>query len=111
MPYERAKSAAVSGAICPLLFVPSVKRITTLESDSLSFNLLTEVANPNPIAVPSSIIPYSISFSKFNSTLWSVVSGHCVKLSPAKITRPILSFFLSIINSDATLLAACSRSG
>ncbi len=91
--------------------MPSVKSITTLDCESLSFNLLTELASPNPIAVPSSTIPKVTSFNKFNSTLWSVVSGHCVKLSPANITNPILSFCLSVTNSAATFLAAVNLSG
>ena len=37
--------------------------------------------------------------------------GHCVKLSPAKTTNPILSFGLPSIKSCATCLAASSLLG
>ena len=71
----------------------------------------TAFASPKPIAVPSSIMPYSTDWNRFTSTAWSVVSGHCVKLSPANTTRPIWSFGRFLTNSDATSLAASKRFG
>ena len=40
-----------------------------------------------------------------------MVNGHCVKLSAAKTTRPILSFWRPLMNDAATSLAASRRFG
>ena len=104
-------SAAVRGSICPLLFTPSVSRMTTLLGESLSFSRFTAVANPLPMAVPSSIMPLSIWFIRFTSDTWSVVMGDWVKASPAKTTRPIRSVGRPMMNFDPISLAAVSRSG
>ena len=111
MPNFSAISAAVSGGTIPLLFTPSVSKIITLDIASESFNRFTAVANPIPIAVPSSTIPLLTSWNKLISTLWSVVSGHWVKLSPAKITKPTRSFIRLLMKSIATFLEASNRSG
>ena len=71
-------SAAVCGVISPLLFTPSVRRMTTRLFASEFCILATAVARPFPIAVPSSIRPVSISFIRFINVALSVVSGHCV---------------------------------
>src|SRR5665648_316378 len=92
IPKVLASSAAVAGAISPRLFSPSVSRMTTLLIAVLSLSRETAVANPLPMAVPSSIIPLSIFLNRLITVAWSVVSGHWVKLSPEKTTRPILSF-------------------
>ena len=60
MPSADAASAAISGEILPALFLPSVSRITILLFVSVSFSLLSEELSPEPIAVPSSIIPIFI---------------------------------------------------
>ena len=57
MPNSTASSVAILGSIKPELFTPSVNKIITLLFALLSFNRLTEVANPIPIAVPSSMRP------------------------------------------------------
>ena len=111
MPKVFASSAAVTGAISPRLFSPSVSRITTLLMAVLSFRRETAVANPFPMAVPSSIIPLSIFLKRLITVAWSVVSGHCVKLSPEKMTSPILSFGRPEINLVATSFAASIRFG
>ena len=100
----------------PILLLPSVKSITTLLFAFESFKRLTALANPIPIAVPSEIRPRAaISVLTLLNILisdaWSVVIGHCVKASPAKIVKPILSFGLSDINSEATFFAASKRFG
>ena len=95
----------------PRLLLPSVSRITTLDFVGESFIRLTAFANPKPIAVPSSIIPNLTEWKRLTSTAWSVVSGHCVKLSPANTTRPIWSFGRESTNSVATALAASKRLG
>ena len=110
-PNSRAISAAVKGGIEPLVLKPSVNKITTLLFVSLSFKRFTAVANPKPIAVPSSIMPCFTSLNKFFKTAWSVVNGDCVKLSPLKVTKPILSFGLFSIKSTATSLDASNRFG
>ena len=46
-----------------------------------------------------------------SNDVWSVVIGHCVNASPAKIVRPILSLGLPEMNSAATSLAASMRLG
>ena len=94
-----------------MLLEPSVNKITTLLFAFDSFSLDTAFANPIPIAVPSEMIPRAAisvltSCNILNKDAWSVVIGHCVKASPAKIVKPILSFSLSEINSEATFLAA-----
>ena len=68
------------------------------------------------MAVPSSIIPLSAishctALSIFSTAAWSIVSGHCVKLSPAKIVRPILSFLRLFTKFAATSFAASMRLG
>ena len=103
--------AAVSGEISPILLLPSVSKIITLLFVLLSFRRLTALASPIPMAVPSLISPLAaISaltlFNRLISEAWSVVIGHCVNDSPAKIVRPILSSGRPDINSVATLLAA-----
>ena len=49
--------------------------------------------------------------SRLMSEAWSVVMGHWVKASPAKMVNPILSSGRSAMNSAATLLAASMRLG
>ena len=69
-------SQGISGAIWPLLFTPSVSRITTLLFALLSLRRFTAVASPLPMAVPSSIMPLRTPPSRFSSDRLSVVSGH-----------------------------------
>ena len=95
----------------PILLLPSVRSITTLLFALPSFSLPTALANPIPMAVPSSIMPYSTLLKRFIRAVWSLVSGHCVKLSPANTTRPTLSFGRPEINSIATSFAASRRLG
>ena len=111
MPNVRAISAAVTGAISPRLFEPSVRRMITFDLAWLSLMRLTALASPTPMAVPSSIMPLWMSLKRFSSTAWSVVRGHWVKLSPEKTTRPMLSFGRPLMKLAATFLAAVSRSG
>lgn len=98
--------AAVSGAICPLLLTPSVSRITTLLLAELSRSRLTAVPSPLPIAVPSSMMPLLTVPRILTSEALSVVSGLCVKLSPANTTRPIRSFGRSMMKLAAISFAA-----
>ena len=95
----------------PALFVPSVSSMIVFDLAGPSFILLIAVAKPSPIAVPSSTIPQWTSFIKLRRTAWSVVIGHMVKLSPAKITKPILSCSLPETNCAATSFAASTLSG
>ena len=48
---------------------------------------------------------------RLSSDVWSVVIGHCVNASPAKIVSPMLSFGLSAMNEPATAFAASRRLG
>lgn len=93
------------------MFTPSVNRIITFDLAWLSLIRLTAFANPRPIAVPSWMIPGWTSLKRFNRTVWSVVNGHCVKLSAANTTNPILSFGRPLIKADATSLDASRRFG
>ena len=106
-----AISAAVIGEISPLLFVPSVNRIITLDFALLSFKRVTAFAIPIPTAVPSVIRPHLILCIISNNTAWSTVNGHWVKVSPANNVIPILSLGRPLINSAATSLAASSLFG
>ena len=54
---------------------------------------------------------YLMLLKRFISTAWSVVNGHCVKLSPANTTKPMLSFGRPAMNSVATFFAASNRFG
>ena len=72
---------------------------------------LTAVPRPMPMAVPSSSMPMRMSRKRLTSTAWSVVSGHWVKLSPEKMTRPMLSLGRPAMNCVATSLAASRRLG
>ena len=63
----------------------------TFDLASLSRRRLIAVANPLPMAVPSSISPLRMRARRVCSVLWSVVSGLCVKASPAKATSPMRS--------------------
>ena len=63
------------------------------------------------MAVPSSIMPLRTVPRILSSEALSVVSGLCVKLSPAKTTKPIRSFGRSAMKLAATSLAAEIRSG
>ena len=111
MPYFAAISAALTGSISPQLFIPSVRRITTLLLASLSLMRATAFASPIPIAVPSSMMPFFTCVIRLTRVLRSVVRGHCVKLSPANSTMPIRSFSRACMNSQATFLAASRRLG
>ena len=116
MPRLLAICAAVIGDMSPRLFEPSVSSMTTLLLVFDSFNLLTALASPMPIAVPSSISPVAAmsvrTFCRRLSRLaWSVVIGHCVNDSPAKMVSPILSSGRPEINSAATSFAASIRLG
>lgn len=111
MPCARAISAAVIGAISPRLLMPSVSRMMTFDLASLSRRRLIAVASPLPMAVPSSIRPLRMRASSVCRVLWSVVSGLCVKASPAKTTSPSRSPTRSLMNDAATSLAAVMRSG
>ena len=116
MPRLLAISAAVIGEMSPRLLEPSVSRMTTRLLAFESFRRLTLLASPMPMAVPSSISPRcAMSVRTFCSRLsneaWSVVMGHCVKASPAKMLRPMLSLGRPEINSAATCLAASRRLG
>ena len=111
-----AISAAVAGEISPILFVPSVSSITTRLFALLSCSFVKDVANPIPMAVPSSISPLAaISVRTLcrsvSKVLCSTVIGHCVNASPAKIVSPILSFSRFDTNSAAVFLAASRRFG
>ena len=95
----------------PRLLLPSVSRITTLDFVSESFMRFTAFARPKPMAVPSSIMPNFTDWKRLTNTAWSVVRGHCVKLSPANTTKPIWSLGRESTNSVATALAASRRLG
>jgi len=100
----------------PMLLLPSVRRITTLLFALESFSLDTALASPMPKAVPSWISPRAAMSvrtlcSRLSSDVWSVVIGHWVKASPAKMVRPILSLGRPEMNSAATSLAASMRLG
>ncbi len=99
-----------------MLFEPSVSRITTFDFAFEFFSRETALARPIPTAVPSLIRPRVMMSvrtpcSRFSSEVWSVVIGHCVKASPAKMVRPMLSFGRPEMNSAATFLAASMRFG
>ena len=116
MPRLLAISAAVIGDKSPRLLEPSVNRMTTRLLAFESFRRLTALASPIPMAVPSSISPRAaISVrtpcKRLSNDAWSVVMGHCVKASPAKMVRPILSLGRPMMNSAATCLAASMRLG
>ena len=98
------------------MFEPSVSRITTFDFAFEFFRRETALAKPIPTAVPSDINPLAVMSvltpcKRFSSEAWSVVIGHCVKASPAKIVSPMLSFGRSAMNSEATLFAASIRFG
>ena len=57
--------AASSGVMSPLLFSPSVRRITTFDLASESRNTLIPVASPVPIAVPPARAPVSTGATSF----------------------------------------------
>ena len=104
MPKLLAISAAVIGEMSPVLLLPSVRRMTTLLLDLESFSRLTALARPIPTAVPSSMSPRAVmsvrvSCNRRNRLAWSVVIGHWVKASPAKMVRPMLSLGRPEINS------------
>src|SRR5690606_36289229 len=112
IPYSWESSLAILGSINPELLTPSVSRMITLLLALLSFNLLTEVAKPIPIAVPLSItLLYSSSSNARKTTALSLVTEVKVKLTPAYTTRPILSDGRPLINSAATSLNASRRFG
>ena len=115
-PNCRAISAAVRGEMSPRLLAPSVSRMMTLLLALLSLRREMALASPIPMAVPSSIMPVAGSWHEtlrnmLSSTAWSMVRGHCVNASPAKMVRPMLSFGRLAMNSCATALAASMRSG
>lgn len=84
----------------------------TLLLASLSFKRFTEVAKPEPIAVPFfKILLYSISFKALETIALSLVIGVLVKLSPAKSTNPILSFGRFSTNSIPTSFTASNLFG
>ena len=111
MPLSLAISAAVSGAMSPVLLEPSVSNMMLFDLALPSTMRLMLVASPSPIAVPSSSSPISTELTALRSDDLSVVIGSSVKLSPANTTRPMLSDSLPLMNSDATSLAAAKRSG
>ena len=111
MPNVLAISAAVCGSMSPALFEPSVNRMITFDFVFESFIRLTQFANPKPMAVPSSIMPNSTAWKRLTNAVWSMVSGHCVKLSPANTTKPIWSLGRARIKSEPTFFAASSRLG
>ena len=116
MPSDLAICAAVIGEMSPMLLEPSVSRMTTLLFAFDVFSREIALASPMPMAVPSCISPRAaisvLTFCKrFSSEAWSVVIGHCVKASPAKIVRPMLSSGRPEMNSAATSLAASIRLG
>ncbi len=116
MPNDLAIWAAVSGEMSPILLLPSVSKITTLLLALESFSRDTALASPMPSAVPSWMSPRAAMSvrtlcNRLSSDAWSVVIGHCVNASPAKIVRPILSLGLPEMNSAATSLAASIRFG
>ena len=116
MPRLLAMLALVIGERSPMLFEPSVSNITTLLLALLSLSRDTALASPMPIAVPSWMSPLAAMSvltvcSMLSREVWSVVIGHCVNASPAKMVSPMLSFGLSAINSAATSLAASMRLG
>ena len=116
MPRLRAICALVIGDRSPILFEPSVSRITTFDFAFEFFSRDTAFANPMPTAVPSLIRPVAVMSvrtpcSRLSSDAWSVVIGHWVNASPAKMVRPMLSFGRPEMNSAATLFAASMRLG
>ena len=99
-----------------MLFEPSVSRMTTRDFAFEFFSRETALAKPMPTAVPSLIRPVAVMSvrtpcNRLRRDVWSVVIGHCVNASPAKMVRPILSFGRPEMNSAATLLAASMRLG
>ena len=95
MPSAWAASAAVSGSIWPALLTPSVTRMTTRLLAPVSLSMLAALANPMPIAVPSSMsssVASRASLSRRRSTSWSTVGGLWLKASWAKTTRPMRSW-------------------
>src|SRR5256885_992615 len=109
MPSVPAASAAVSGGIGPAFCWPSVRRTTNLLFAVDARSRFTAVARPEPIAVPSSIIP-TLARSRFcRSQPWSSVSGHCVYGRAANSTSPTRSSGRAVTNSLTTALTASSR--
>src|SRR5438094_4753772 len=109
IPSVAAASAAVSGVIRPAFCWPSVRRTTNLLFAVDARSRFTAVARPEPIAVPSSIIP-TLARSRFcRSQPWSSVSGHCVYGRAPNSTRPIRSSARAATNSLTTALTASSR--
>ena len=53
------------GEMSPLLFSPSVSRMTSLDFASESRSTLIAVARPVPIAVPPASVPVSIGATSF----------------------------------------------
>ena len=111
IPFSRAMSAAVSGATRPVLLEPSVSNMILLDFAFPSTIRFMAVANPSPMAVPSSNMPISRLLIELSNIVLSFVIGVCVKHSPAKTTNPILSVSLPCTNFAATSFAAPNRSG
>ena len=86
-----ARSVAVAGSISPALLAPSVTSTTTRLLACERRSRVSEVARPEPIAVPSGSISSCTSSSCRSRTAVSVVGGDLVRLRPANTTRPTRS--------------------
>ena len=102
-------SAAVAGSISPALLAPSVTSTTTRLFACERRRRVSEVARPEPIAVPSGSIASFTSSSWRSSTAVSVVGGDLVRLRPANTTRPSRSLLRRPTNSATTSFATSSR--
>ena len=76
------------GSISPALLAPSVTSTMTRLFACERRRRVSEVARPEPIAVPSGSISSFTSSSCRSSTAVSVVGGDLVRLRPANTTRP-----------------------
>jgi hypothetical protein len=56
---------ASRGVMSPLLFSPSVRRMTTFDFASESRSTFSPVARPVPMAVPPASVPVSIGATSF----------------------------------------------
>ena len=110
-PSSLATSEAVIGATTPVLLLPSVSNMMLLLFAFPSLRRLSDVAMPSPMAVPSSRTFIVRDCRYCSNCALSTVIGTPVRLSPAKITIPILSLSRPAINWAATFFAASKRSG
>ena len=104
------------GEISPVLFTPSVSRMTTLLFDLLCSKCDKALVSPIPMAVPGAMRLCAAHAQVIcghieSNAVWSVVRGHSVKASPPKRVMPILSLGRFDTKSRATSLAASMREG